>query len=373
MYIRRLSGATAAIGFSALIAAGCGGGIPENAVCSVDGNPIPKKEYKQITDQAKKNYKSQGQKFPKSDSPEYKQLKNQAVDYLIEQELFSQQADKLGVKIKEKDVDKRLDQLKDSFFKGDKGAYTKELKKQGLTEKSVKDNIRKQLLSEKLFEKVTKEVKVSDKKAKEYFKQNQAQYKQPESRDVAHILVKGKKQADDLYKQVKGGDEAVFTKLAKKNSQDPSSAQNGGRLTVSKGQTVPEFDKLAFELDEGEISKPVKTQFGYHIITARGKVKAASQQKFEEVKEQIKSTLEQEQRSKRMQDWRTDLRKDAEAKVDCKKGYVWTQTATVTTEQTPPPSPPPSTTEQEAPVDEGAPEPKEEPTHDKTDKKKGDK
>lgn len=351
MQLRRILGTGTALLLAAFVAAGCSAGnsIPENAICTVDGDPIQKTDYKRIIDQARKNYKTQGQKFPKSDSPEYKQLKNQAVDYLIEQELFAQQADELGVKVMQKDVDKRLKQLKESFFKGDKSAYKKELKKQGLTEKEVKDNIKQQLLTEKLFEKVTKTVKVSDAKAQDYFKKNPAQYKQPEQRDVAHILVKKKGDADKIYSQVKGGNEAVFAKIAKKQSQDPSSAQNGGKLTVSRGQTVPEFDKLSFSMKKGEISKPVKTQFGYHIITARGDVKPESKQKFSEVKAQIKQTLEQEQRSKRMQDWRTDLRKDAEENVDCKKGYVWTQTATAKTTDKPPAGTPP-TTEDEAPA-----------------------
>jgi len=330
MRIRRYLASAATVGMAALIATGCsaGGGIPSNAICKVGDDSVTKADYNKIIGQAQKNYKSQGQKFPKAGSQEYTQLKNQAVDYLIEQQLFAQQADKLGVKIKSKDVDKRLKQLKDSFFKGDKKAYQKELKKQGLSEKEVKDNIRQQLLSEKLFDKVTKGVKVSDKDAKKYYDDNSAQYKQPESRDVAHILVKDKKKADEIYAQVKGGDKKLFAELAKKNSQDPSSAQNGGALTVSKGQTVPEFDKIAFSAPTDKVQPPVKTQFGWHIIVARSEVKPAKQQKYDEVKTQIKQQLEQEQRSKRMQDWRQSLRKNAEDDVDCKKGYSWIQTAT---------------------------------------------
>jgi parvulin-like peptidyl-prolyl isomerase len=331
--------AVAAVVFAASVASGCstdsiGGGIPSNSICKVYDDGIKTSDYNQILSQAQKNYKTQGQKFPKKGSDEYKRLQEQAVDYLIEQQLFRQQADKLNVDIKQKDVDKRLKQLKSSFFKGDQKAYQKELKKQGLTEKQVKDNIRQQLLSEKLFEKVTKTVKVSDAKAKKYYEDNPSQYKQPESRTVAHILVKDKAKADQIYAQVKGGDKATFAKLAKQFSQDPSSKDNGGELPVSKGQTVPEFDKVAFSLKTGEVSKPVKTQFGWHVITARTAIKPATQQKFNDVKAQIKQQLQQESRSKTMQDWRTNLRKDAEDHVDCKKGYVWTQTKSTDTSST---------------------------------------
>lgn len=327
MGIRHTITSVSMVAAAALVAAGCSaGGIPENAICTVDGEPILKKDYDRILDQAKTNYEGQGQKFPKKGTDAYKQLTNSGVDYLIEQQLLKAEAEKLDVKVKAKDVKKRLDQLKESFFQGDAKRYKAELKKQGLTEKDVKANIEQQLLTEKLFEKVTKNVKVSDKKAKAYYDDNPNQYKQPESRDVAHILVKTKKEADTIYAQVKSGDKKVFAKLAKSKSQDPSSAQRGGELTITRGQTVPAFDKKSFELKEGEVSTPVKTEFGYHIITARGEVQEARTQKFDEVKKQIKQTLEQEQRSKRMQDWREDLRKDAEEKVDCKKSYVWTQT-----------------------------------------------
>ena len=63
-------------------------------------------------------------------------------------------------------------------------------------------------------------------------------------------------------------DGASFAALAREFSTDETSAKQGGKLTVTKGQTAPEFDKLAFELDEGEVSDPVKTQFGWHIIEA---------------------------------------------------------------------------------------------------------
>ena len=331
MHMRRILGPTFAVALAAFIAAGCGNSVPEGAICSVDGEAVDKSKFDELTSQAKRNYKNQGQKFPKASSKEGKQLRNQAVDYLIEQELFAQRADELGVKVKDKDVGKRLKELKESFFQGDKKKYASELKKQGLSEKQVKENIRTQILTQKLFEKVTEDVKVSDKKAKAYYGENEEQYKTPGSREVAHILVKDKKKADEIFALVKGGDEKVFAAQAKKFSQDPSSAQMGGKLTANKGQLVPEFEKKAFELKVGEVSTPVKTSFGWHVITARSEVKDEEKQDFKDVEEQIKQTLEQEQRSKRMQEWREDLRKDAEEKVDCKKGYVWTQTATADT------------------------------------------
>jgi foldase protein PrsA len=354
MRIRQIFAGAGIISLSVFVATGCslGGGVPSDAVCTVNGESVAQKKFDQIINQARRNYTSQGQKFPKKSSTEYKNLRNQGVDFLIEQELFKQEADKLKVKVSKKAVDDRLKQLKESFFKGDDKAYQKELKKQGLTEKQVRENLEQQLLSEKLFEKVTKAIKISDKEARKQYDQNVSQYVQPESREVAHILVKTAAEANKIYNQVKGGDKKLFAKLAKSKSQDPSSAQNGGTLTVNRGQTVPEFDKTAFSLKVGETSKPVKTQFGYHVIQARGATKPKKKQSFDEVKDQIKSQLQQQDRSTRMTDWRTDLRKKAEKDVECKKGYVWTQTVktkkTDTSSTTPPKDATPPSTKKKA-------------------------
>lgn len=334
MLTRRTLWPVLTVALAAFIAAGCGDSVPQGSICVVDGEPVRKSKFDDLVSQAKRNYKNQGQKFPKKDSAEYKQLRNQAVDYLIEQELFRQAANELGVKVTEKDVDKRLAELKKSFFQGDKKKYEAELKKQGLTEQEVRKNIEQQLLTQKLFEKVTEDVKVSDKKAKTYYEENEEQYMTPASREVAHILVKNKAKADQIYEQVKSGDEKAFTEAAKKNSTDPSSAQEGGKLTANKGQLVPEFEKAAFDLEVGEVSKPVKTSFGWHIITARSEVEGEQKQSFKDVEKQIKQTLEQEQRSKRMTDWRKDLREDAKEKVNCRPGYVWTETTPTNTATT---------------------------------------
>ena len=88
---------------------------------------------------------------------------------------------------------------------------------------------------------------------------------------MRHILVKTRAQANGLYDQLQaGGDFAV---LAKKFSEDTGSKANGGKLTISRGQTVAPFDQTAFLLKKNDISRPVKTEFGYHIIQPIGDVK----------------------------------------------------------------------------------------------------
>src|SRR4051812_3541044 len=135
------------------------------------------------------------------------------------------------------------------------------------------------------------------------YNDNIQQYSTPEQVRASHILLKTegkddaavKKQAEDLLAQIKKG--ANFEELAKKNSQDEASAAKGGDLDFfNKGQMVPEFDKVAFSLQPGQLSDLVKTSYGYHIIKVTDK-RPASQKTLAEVRTQIEDQLKFEQAS----------------------------------------------------------------------------
>jgi foldase protein PrsA len=236
----------------------------------------------------------------------------------------------MGIEVSDQQVEDRLQQIKKQYFGGDQKKYEAQLKEQGLSDQQVRADIRSQLVSEKISAEVTKGVKVTDKEISAYYQKNKAQYAQPESRDVRHILVKTKKQADDLHAQLKEG--ADFAALAKKHSTDTASKATGGKLTISKGQTVAAFDKKAFELDVNEISAPVKTEFGFHLIQALSKVKAATTTPLKDVKEAIRGQLLQEKKNKAMTTWVDELKADYEDKVSYAVGYSPPATATGNTD-----------------------------------------
>ncbi len=303
--------------------AGCGGGdkdVPANAVAIVDGEEIARSDYEQLITQAKKSYTTQKRDFPAAGSQEFQTLRNQAVQFLVQREQFEQEAEGLDVDITDKQIDARLEQIRKQYFGGDKKKYEKQLAEQGLTNKQVRNDIRAQIISEKIFEQVTRDAKVTDKQIEEFYAKNKAaQYSQPESRDVRHILVKTKKQADDLYTQLQGGGD--FAALAKKFSEDTGSKANGGKLTISKGQTVAPFDQTAFLLKKDEISKPVKTEFGFHLIQPLGDTKEAKVTPLKEVKESIRQQLQQTEKNEAMTKWVDELKKDYEDKVSYAAGF----------------------------------------------------
>jgi foldase protein PrsA len=329
---------TTTILLAALVAvlAGCGGGgsgsVPSDAVAEVNGETITQEQFDTLLAQAKKSYESQKRKWPAAGTTEYDTLKNQAVAYLVQREEFQQEADKLGVSVSDADVEKRLKQIKKQYFGGNEKRYKQQLAKQGLSDTQVREDIKAQLVQEKIFKKVTNDTKVTDAQVRKYYDQHQSQYGTPEQRDVAHILVKSEKLADQLYDRVKSGED--FAKLAKKFSQDPGSKAQGGKLTISKGQTVGPFDQTAFLLPTGKFSHPVKTDFGYHIIKALGPVKAATTTPFAKVKASIKQQLLQQKRNDAMTNWSNKLKKDFDGKVSYQTGYAPATTSTAATTTT---------------------------------------
>ena len=314
----------------ALMAAGCGGGgskaVPGDAVAVVGSQTITKAQFNFLLDGAKRTYAARKSPFPKIGTTQYKSLQDQAVQYLVQESELEQKAKDLGVTVSDKDVTARLAQIKQQYFGGSEAKYQAQLKTQGLTETQIKSDLRAQILSEKVYNKVTSDVKVSDKDIQAYYLAHKSDYSQAASRDVRHILVNNKKLADQLESQLKNG--ADFGKLAKKYSKDPGSAANGGKLTVSKGQTVPEFDKEAFLLKLNEISPPIHTQYGWHIIQALSAVKPAKQTPLKDVKDSIKQQLLQTKKTDAMNKWVDAMKKDFSKKVRYQAGYEPTATTT---------------------------------------------
>jgi len=156
-------------------------------------------------------------------------------------------------------------------------------------------------------------VKVDEKDVKDYYNKHQKDFSEKEDKVKArHILVKDEKEAKKIIEELeKSKDvEKTFIELAKEKSTGPSGA-NGGELGWFDRKTmVPEFSKVAFSLKKGEYSKkPVKTQFGYHVIYVEDTIKKGSKIPFEKVKNEIEAKLKTDKIREKMQSIIKDLRK----------------------------------------------------------------
>jgi peptidyl-prolyl cis-trans isomerase D len=154
--------------------------------------------------------------------------------------------------------------------------------------------------------KAAADVQVTPEDLRAYYDQHRDQYRVPEQVKVSHILIKtplpgpdgkvdekgvaeAQRRAEDLLKQLKSG--AKLEDLAKKYSEDPGSAKQGGSLGwIGKGQTVPEFEKTAFSLPKGQTSDLVKSSYGFHIIRVDEK-QEAHMKTLDEVKAEIEPVL----------------------------------------------------------------------------------
>ena len=319
----------------ALLAAACGGGgggggdIGKSDAAVVGDEHITREALDRRLGQAKCSYDLQKRPFPKAGSQEYVAIQQQILQSLVQRAELAQKAPGLGVEVTDAEVEKQLKQIKKQYFGGSEKRYQAELKKQCVTDAEVRADVRSNVLSDEIYKKVTADAKVTDADVKAYYDSNKSVYTQPETRAVRHILVKKKPLADRLYSQLKGG--ADFATLAKKYSEDPGSKSQGGQLTISRGQTVPEFDKEAFSLKTGELSKPVKTQFGWHIIRAEKDATKSKTTPFPQVKAAIKQQLIQQKRSESLQKWLDGVKKEFESKISYATGLAPPATTSATT------------------------------------------
>lgn len=154
--------------------------------------------------------------------------------------------------VSEKDVDKELETVKEQVGE----EFDQVLAMQGLTEDELKTDIKTSLLQEQA---ITDGVEIDEEEMKEHYERMNKEI------DARHILVEDEETAKDIKKKLDDGED--FEKLAKKHSTDEGSAEEGGNIGFfSVGSMVPEFEDKAFSMKEGEISEPVQSDFGFHII-----------------------------------------------------------------------------------------------------------
>lgn len=174
------------------------------------------------------------------------------------------------------------------------------------------ENNNNALLINELQEKVVGEVKVTEEEIKEYYKENKDEYSTQEQVKASHILLEDEETAQEVLDKL--NDDADFAELAKEYSTD-TSAENGGDLGFfARGQMVQPFEEAAFELEVGEISDVVQSDFGYHVIKVTDK-KVASTQTLEDVKDEIENTLVNQKKVEQMDEYVKELREEADVEI----------------------------------------------------------
>jgi parvulin-like peptidyl-prolyl isomerase len=143
--------------------------------------------------------------------------------------------------------------------------------------------------------------------------------------------VRTKAQAEKLYNQIKGG--ADFATLARKFSQDTGTKEQGGKYTAYQGRSVAPFDEFVFDpkTKTGDLSHPIKTEFGWHVILVLSDVKPESTTPLKDVKDQIRTTLLQQRQRAALDKWTKDVRDKYKGDIGYAPGYAPAPAAGTTT------------------------------------------
>lgn len=167
------------------------------------------------------------------------------------------------------------------------------------------EKAKKDLLTQVVIGNEISKVEVTDEEAEKYYNDNKENFKDMEQVQAKHILVETEDEAKEIAKKIADG--LSFEEAAQNHSSCPSS-QNGGDLGFfTRGRMVPEFEEAAFKLELGEVSAPVQTQFGFHLIKVEDK-KEERVKPLEEVKEMIKHNLLQEKQNQKYFDLTAELK-----------------------------------------------------------------
>jgi foldase protein PrsA len=296
-------------GVLALAVLGVSGCSNQGVAARVNGQAITTADVQAQLDQLKKQYPNM---FTGADGEgRLLDFKKRILDNLVNQTLVEQAAKKQGITITDADIQKQIDQLKSGFK--DQAQFEQALTSAGMSTDALKTQIRNQLLTQKLIEKLSTSAKVTDADIKAYYDKNKQQFYQAAAKRASHILFKpsDKAQAQKVLKELQGG--ADFAALAKKYSTDTATASKGGDLGWPTAPYVPEFQAALDKLDKGQMSVLVQTPYGWHIIKVTD-TRAAVQQTIDQVKKQIEQIILQQRRADSYQQYLNQLRKDA--KID---------------------------------------------------------
>lgn len=274
----------------------------QDPVAVVNGEPISSQELREAFDNA---VKASGVKVADLNADQQIEGYRELLDDLIMDKLVSNAAKDVAVTPEE--VDAEIAKIKAQFPSEEE--FQKQMTAAGQSPDKLTEAMGKMLKQQKWMEsQFGDETKVAEADAKTFYDSNQKEFEEPETVKASHILILVKKDDSEEVVQeklalakkaaarAKKGED--FTALAKELSEEPGVEQSGGDLGFfPKDRMVPEFAEVAFNEKVGEISDPVRTEYGWHVIKVTDK-KAAGTLPFEEVKEQLTSYLQTDKKRK---------------------------------------------------------------------------
>ncbi len=298
--------------------------VQKGAVAEVQGKPISQQEFDHwlgvvsaVQSPPKSKQKPQP---PKKGSPEYDQVAQQVMQFLVSADWIDGEAADRNITATDKEVARQFKQTKDQSFPTEK-AYKKFLSQSGQSEEDILFRVRLDVLSNKIRTAVTRDTTNVDNGAiEDYYKQNEAQFSQPERRDLRMVLADKEDKAKQAVQRINAGES--FSKVAKALSKDPATKNQGGRLLgITKGQQETDFDKALFQVPKGKLTGPIKTPQGFYVFEVT-KITPATKQTLEQSKEGIRQLLISQKQQQELDKFTTGFRSKWRAKTDCVKSLA---------------------------------------------------
>lgn len=251
---------------------------------------------------------------PARDSVEFKEFRLQAAEQLRDERVFGILATQCGKPcvVTDKEITTQLDDIRDQQFAGSKEEFETALTTRGITTADLRKSLKASQQEQRLTAREQDKVIYSEAEGLAYYKKNIAQYKLIAEARVSHILVATKAQATALRAEASL---ANFASLARTRSIDPSAKTVGGEDlgSITAGGLLPELAAAAQQLKPGQISAPVESQFGWHILLLR-QVKARTKP-YSEVKAEIEAQEVQVKQAAAVQRWRDTVVKKQQDKA----------------------------------------------------------
>lgn len=213
----------------------------------------------------------------------YKQLRQKALDALIDREVLWQEALKRGVVISDATVQHQVEQMRQAIGGAEK--FARRLEDAGFDEAGFAEYTRRELAAQQVFAELTQVTEPDEKQVRAFYEEHRGEMTRPEEVQARHILIKVPQGADAatveaarlrlVEMQVKISQGADFAEVARGGSEDDSASKGGNLGYFPRGRMLPEFEAAAFALAPGEVSEPVRTPLGWHLISVQNHLEAA--------------------------------------------------------------------------------------------------
>ncbi|MFH1478429.1 MAG: peptidylprolyl isomerase [Candidatus Omnitrophota bacterium] len=244
------------------------------------------------------------------------EVKRDLLNQMIEDKLILSRAKELGIQVADKEVEERLQEIRNGFPTD--SFFNNTLEAQGITVGDLKIRYRDQIMMKKVVNyEIKSKTDILPSEISEYYEKNREQFKRQEKYRVSHILIKAQSEVDfelakveiqDVYNKLVAGQD--FKTLARIHSEGPNKEDGGDMGYASKGEMIEELDREIFSLKNGEFSNPIKTSVGYHIVKVDD-IQHSGYMSLEEAQEDIKMMLYQQKLKEKVDRWLSGLRSQA--------------------------------------------------------------